>query len=227
MPSALNPTRLELEQTLMELGIRPTSYRALMLLPLIYVAWADGKMESVEVDRIRRFAADRLHLTPETALVLDKWLKEAPSQAFVERGLRGLLGVALDEDFLEVDVDELPDLVLHAESIARATADAFDDPNAVTAEEEVALGEIARLLEVDGGFRLEARAGKSENTVSASGLSARSPKQNSRPLFSASSLGARAAPHPSRPSARQTAQSHALLLARQTAQPPALLLVRA
>jgi hypothetical protein len=151
MSPAPHPNRLELEQTLMELGIRPTSYRALMLLPLIYVAWADGKMESVEVDRIRRFAADRLHLTPETAAVLDKWLKEAPSQAFVERGLRGLLGVALDEDFLEVDVDELPDLVLHAESIARATADAFDDPNAVTAEEEVALGEIARLLEVDGG----------------------------------------------------------------------------
>ena len=151
MPFAPNPNRLELEQTLMELGIRPTSYRALMLLPLIYVAWADGKMESVEVDRIRRFAAERLHLTPETAAVLDKWLKEAPSQSFVERGLRGLLGVALDEDFLEVDVDELPDLVLHAEGIARATADALDDPNAVTEEEEVALGEIARLLEVDGG----------------------------------------------------------------------------
>jgi hypothetical protein len=143
--------RLELEQTLMELGIRPTSYRALMLLPLIYVAWADGKMESVEVDRIRKFAAERLHLTPETAAVLDKWLKEPPSQNYVESGLRGLLGVALDEDFLEVDVEELPDLVLHAESIARATADAFDDPNAVTPEEEVALGEIARLLEVDGG----------------------------------------------------------------------------
>ena len=50
-----------------------------------------------------------------------------------------------------MDVEELPDLVLHAESIARATADALDDPNAVTPEEEVALGEIARLLEVDGG----------------------------------------------------------------------------
>jgi hypothetical protein len=151
MSSKANAERLELEQTLMSLGLRPTSYRALMLLPLIYVAWADGKMETVEVERIRKFAADRLHLTTETAAVLDNWLKEAPAQSYVEQGLRGLLGVALDEDFLEVEVAELPDLLLHAESIARATADAFNDPNAVTPEEEVALGEIARLLEVDGG----------------------------------------------------------------------------
>ncbi len=151
MSSTDNAARLELEETLHALGLRPASYRALMLLPLIYVAWADGKMEHVEVERIRRFAATSLHLTPETATVLDNWLKEAPSQAYVERGLRGLLGVALDEDFLEVDVAELPDLLIHAEGIARATADALNDPNAVTPEEEIALGEIARLLEVDGG----------------------------------------------------------------------------
>jgi len=151
MSSHAKSERFELEETLMEIGLRPSSYRALMLLPLIYVAWADGKMESVEVERIRKFATERLHLTAETAAVLDNWLKEAPSQAYVEKGLRGLLGVALDEDFLEVEVAELPDLLLHAESIARATADALNDPNAVTAEEEIALGEIARLLEVDGG----------------------------------------------------------------------------
>ncbi|MEP7052835.1 MAG: hypothetical protein ABJB12_20885 [Pseudomonadota bacterium] len=143
--------RLELEQNLRELGISPTSYRALMLLPLIYVAWADGKMEGIEVKRIRKFAADRLHLTRETVAVLDSWLAAPPSQSYVERGLRGLLGIALDDEFLAVDVDELTDLVLHAEWIARATADALDDPNAVTPEEEVALTEIARLLEVDGG----------------------------------------------------------------------------
>jgi len=143
--------RLELERTLMSLGLRPSSYRALMLLPLVYVAWADGKMEGVEVERIRTFASERLHLTAETAAVLDRWLKEAPSQSYVEQGLQGLLGVAWDEDFLEVEVAELPDLLLHAEGIARATAEAFNDPNAVTPEEEEALAEIARLLEVDGG----------------------------------------------------------------------------
>jgi hypothetical protein len=143
--------RLELEQTLVGLGLKRSTYRALMLLPLVYVAWADGKIEHVELTRILAFAQARLHLTPDTTAVLERWLHEPPSQAYVERGLQGLLGLALDEDMLDVDVDELPDLVLHSEAIARATADALDDPNAITPEEEVALGEIARLLEVDGG----------------------------------------------------------------------------
>jgi hypothetical protein len=143
--------RRELEQTLSELGLKRSTYRALMLLPLVYVAWADGKLEHVEVERILKFAQARLHLTPDTVAVLERWLQEPPSQSYVERGLQGLLGVALREDMLDVDVDELPDLVLHAEAIARATSEAFEDPTAVTPEEEQALGEIARLLEVDGG----------------------------------------------------------------------------
>jgi len=52
---------------------------------------------------------------------------------------------------LEVDVSELPDLVVHAEAIAAATGDALNDPNSVTPEEEKALAEIGRLLEVDSG----------------------------------------------------------------------------
>ena len=149
--SGSEQARSELEATLTSLGLKRTSYRALMLLPLVYVAWADGKIEHVELTRILSFAQARLHMTPDTVAVLERWLHEPPSQSYVEQGLQGLLGVALDENMLDVDVDELPDLVLHAEAIARATADALDDPTAVTPEEEVALAEIARLLEVDGG----------------------------------------------------------------------------
>src|SRR5882724_3022808 len=151
MSSESVSSRYELEQTLSALGLKRSTYRALMLLPLVYVAWADGKMEHCELERILDFAQARLHLTPDTTAVLERWLHEPPSATYVEQGLQGLLGVALREDMLDVDVDELPDLVVHAEYIARATADALDDPNAVTPEEEVALGEIARLLEVDSG----------------------------------------------------------------------------
>ena len=143
--------RAELERTLRELGLEPSSYRALMLLPLVYVAWADGKMDTVEVDHILEFSRRNLHLTRETTAVVDNWLREPPSRAYVERGLQGLLGVALSEEMLEVDVSELPDLVVHAEAIAAATGDALNDPNSVTPEEEKALAEIGRLLEVDSG----------------------------------------------------------------------------
>jgi hypothetical protein len=151
MPKATPPERRELEETLATLGLKRSTYRALMLLPLVYVAWADGKLEHVEVELILQFARARLHLTPDTMAVLERWLHDAPSASYVERGLQGLLRVALREDMLDVDVEELPDLLIHAEAIARATSDAFEDPSAVTPEEEVALAEIARLLEVDGG----------------------------------------------------------------------------
>jgi tellurite resistance protein len=143
--------RAELERTLLELGLQPSSYRALMLLPLVYVAWADGKMDSVESSQILEFARRRLHLTRDTASVIDNWFKEPPSRAYVERGLTGLLGIALSEEMLEVDVAELPDLVVHAEAIAAATGEALNDPTSVTPEEEEALAEIARLLQVDSG----------------------------------------------------------------------------
>jgi hypothetical protein len=141
----------EVSQSLAEMGLKPSTYRALLLLPLVYVAWADGKMEHVEVQLIESFARERLHLTADTVAILDGWLKARPSDAFVRNGLEKLLGIALDEEVIEVDVSELPDLLVHAEAIARATANSLNDPMNVTPEEEKALGEIARLLEVDSG----------------------------------------------------------------------------
>jgi hypothetical protein len=60
-----------------------------------------------------------------------------------------LLAHAPDE--WEFDVDELPGLLAHAEAIARTTANAMDAPSSVTPEEERALLEIARELEVEEG----------------------------------------------------------------------------
>jgi tellurite resistance protein len=144
--------RAELEKMLAELGLNPSTYRCLLLLPLVYVAWADGTVQAVERDLILDLASRRLHLTTATVSVLENWLKERPSRAYIEHGLGGLLGIALDEEMLEVDLDELPDLIVHAEALAAATADALNDPTSVTPEEEEALAEIARLLQVDSGM---------------------------------------------------------------------------
>lgn len=151
MPRQSEIVLSDVSRSLAELGLRPSTYRALLLLPLVYVAWADGSMEHVEVRLIERFAQERLHLTPDTVAILDGWLKQRPTDDYVRHGLQALLGIALDDEVIEVDVSELPDLLTHAEAIARATADCLDDPIGVTREEEAALAEIARLLEVDNG----------------------------------------------------------------------------
>jgi hypothetical protein len=49
------------------LGIQPSDYGVLMLLPLVYVAWADGKMGLVQKDRIESHAARAYDLSAELA----------------------------------------------------------------------------------------------------------------------------------------------------------------
>jgi hypothetical protein len=143
--------RDKLKDSLLRLGIKPEDYRVLKLLPLIYVAWADGKMERVQKARIHMHAARRYELSAAAVEVLDGWLNAPPSHAYVLEGLRDILFIANAPDDMEVDFSELPALLAYAEGIARTTADALDQPAAVTEEEEAALDEIARELHIDHG----------------------------------------------------------------------------
>ena len=146
-----DPNRQAIRESLHKLGIEGAGIRALLLLPLVYVAWADGKMDRVEVEKIRQIARDRLHLGSESEQVLERWLAERPSRLQVQDGLQGLVDLAFDDEVLDIDVSELPDLVMHSEAIARATGEALNEPLAVSPEENRALKEIAEILEVDGG----------------------------------------------------------------------------
>jgi hypothetical protein len=146
-----DPSRQAIRESLHKLGIDGAGIRALLLLPLVYVAWADGKMDRVEVEKIRQIARDRLHLGSESEKVLERWLTERPSRPQIEEGLQGLADLAFDEEVLDIDVSELPDLMMHSEAIARATGEALNEPLAVSPEENRALKEIAEILQVDGG----------------------------------------------------------------------------
>ncbi len=143
--------RDKLRNSLARLGIKPEDYRVLKLLPLIYVAWSDGKMERVQKDRIHLHAARRYELSASAVAVLDGWLTHAPSHSYILEGLRDIHFLACAPDDMEVDFSELPALLAYAERIARTTAGALDQPTAVTPEEEGALEEIARELDVDRG----------------------------------------------------------------------------
>jgi len=143
--------RDKLRNSLTHLGIKPEDYRVLKLLPLIYVAWADGKMDRVQKERIHLHAARRYELSAGAMAVLDHWLNHRPSHEYIAEGLRDILFLARAPDDMEVDFSELPALLAYAERIARSTADALDQPTAVSAEEEGALIEIARELHIDHG----------------------------------------------------------------------------
>jgi hypothetical protein len=142
---------IDIKRDLIALGIDPSEYRVIKLLPLVYVAWADGTMEEVERNRILELARRSFGIGVSGAQVLHEWLSAPPSHAYLRRALRDLLALARAPDEIEVALDELPALLAYAEGIARSTATALDSPWAVTPEEEAALAEIARLLNIDNG----------------------------------------------------------------------------
>ena len=143
--------RDKLQKSFERLGIQPRDYGVLVLLPLVYVAWADGKMALVQKDRIESHAARAYDLSAGAMAVLRGWLSERPSHDYIVGALHDIYLLAQANDDGEIDLSELPSLLAYAEGIARSTAQALDQPNAVTASEDRALEEIARELHVDHG----------------------------------------------------------------------------
>jgi hypothetical protein len=143
--------RDKLRRSLSHLEIEDKDFQMLKLLPMIYVAWADGKMEDVERERIHTFAARAYDLSPAGAALLERWLTQCPRYEYIREGLRDVYTSAVAADDGDVDLSELPALLSYAEAIARSTAAALDEPGAVTEDEDRALLEIARLLHVDHG----------------------------------------------------------------------------
>jgi hypothetical protein len=139
-----------MKRSLKHLGIEPEDYRVLKLLPLIYVAWADGKMDATKKERIHAFAAENYDLSASGARVLRDWLEERPSHAYVAEGLHDILLLAKAKDDMEIDFSELPGLLFHAETIATTAGAALGREHANPAAEG-ALREIATELGLDHG----------------------------------------------------------------------------
>ncbi|WP_146461846.1 TerB family tellurite resistance protein [Rubripirellula tenax] len=63
---------------LVDAGFKPSSITALALVPMVFVAWADGKVDSAEQQAI---LSDALHLQvrqPDARALLKTWLKNPP-----------------------------------------------------------------------------------------------------------------------------------------------------
>lgn len=138
-------------RSLHHLGIDNTNYKVLKLLPLVYVAWADGKLEMAEEKRLIELAHDHFKIGPGGEKVLKHWIAERPSLDYFKEGLHDVLLLAQAPDDWEFDLDELQGLLAHAEAIARTTAEAMDAPTAVDENEQRALRDIAQELGVDDG----------------------------------------------------------------------------
>jgi hypothetical protein len=137
--------------SLVHLGIDPGDSRVLKLLPIVYTAWANGVIEEAAAERIHAMASIEFDLSDRAMRVLDQWLAEPLSRAYVLEGMRDLYAASRAQDDAEFQASELPMLLAHAEAIARTTARGMDQPESVRPSQVQALHDMAALLKVDNG----------------------------------------------------------------------------
>lgn len=140
---------MQLRKVLTHLGIDEHSHRALALLPLVQVAWADGTVQEEERALISDLATERFHLGEEGRRVLANWLHYPPSATYLECGREALLALASRAP-KGLDPGVLADVVVLSEQVA-AAAGGFFGLRKVDASERGALAEIAAALSVARG----------------------------------------------------------------------------
>ena len=140
-----------MEDAFKHLGIRASNYKVLKLLPLVYVAWANGTLTPERERRLIDLAHNHFAIGEDGERILRGWLRECPSLAYVHEGLHDILLLARAPDEGEFQLEELSGLLAYSEAIARTTAKAMDAPDSVTEAEELALRDIASELGVDDG----------------------------------------------------------------------------
>ncbi len=143
----------EFNDVLEQLGVDKNNFRVLGLLPLVYVAWADGKVRRAERSLIQRVAMQHGWLGDGGAELLAGWLETPPSSEDVHAGIEVLRSLASEDRGLgvAVSVDSLRSLVSYCRDVATAAGGYFGLHNPIDDTEEQALAEIARAFDIDDG----------------------------------------------------------------------------
>ena len=120
-------TDAELREALAQMGIREEDLRAVLLLPLVEVAWADGRMHETERAVILKTARTYGLVSSPGAQVLAGWLETRPSPEVQQLAHRVV--VALSKRFQGPTADlggfVIDAVEAHCEAVARAAGGLF------------------------------------------------------------------------------------------------------
>jgi len=133
---------------LAELGMDRDSWRAVLLLPVVQVAWADGRIQERERELILRVAGDNGLLDGPAGEVIRAWLSTAPQPDQLALGRELLVALAHRHRGLgsELDPVALEDVQALALQVARSAGGLFDLLFTVEPAERSALDEISEAI---------------------------------------------------------------------------------
>ncbi|MFT4979837.1 MAG: hypothetical protein ACI8S6_005749 [Myxococcota bacterium] len=139
---------------LRQLGLSENNYRTLALLPLIHVAWADGRMQEAEASEIKLIAQDMGLVTGKRGEdLLSSWLSVAPSDAELRLGMGVLEELArrTEGTGASLDASTLQDLIALCDRVASSAGRLFGLRDPVSASEREAIALVAEKLSIDTG----------------------------------------------------------------------------
>lgn len=139
---------MKLEAWLAELKIPRDNYRLVMLLPMVYVAWADGRIHAKERRLIMQIADDRGLLENGGRGTLERWLSVAPTDAQLRADLALLNELCSSHGSDEFDADCAQMLIAYCQDVADAAGSVLGLTSARSEAEQSALKTIAATLEM-------------------------------------------------------------------------------
>ena len=128
---------------LAEAELGPEGLEALALIPLVVIAWADGKVEASERRAVLGAAKETGGVQPETLNALEGWLETPPRRELIEawRGYIEALGQTLDATSRAAVKREILE---RARAVAQAGGGFLGFGGTVSKAEEEALADIER-----------------------------------------------------------------------------------
>jgi hypothetical protein len=150
---------MKLEAWLAELKIPRDNHRLVMLLPMVYVAWADGRIQPRERSLIMKIAEDHGLLVNGGRSTLEHWLSLPPTQSQLKTDL-ALLNELCSSDAHgsdEFDADCAQMLIAYCQDVADAAGSMLGFTSARSATENSALKTIAAALDVHRAKNWRAR----------------------------------------------------------------------
>lgn len=150
---------MNIDGWLRELKVPREAYRVVSLLPLVYVAWADGKIQKSERDVILRIARENGLLTHGGEDALARWLTEPPTRQQLQANLAALNELARrDRGSLTgaAGADEEQLLLAWCQDVADAAGGMLGLGRARTDAETAALKTIAATLDMSNASQWRA-----------------------------------------------------------------------
>jgi len=141
---------MKFESWLAELKIPRDNHRLVMLLPMVYVAWADGRIQTRERSLIVKIAEDHGLLANGGRSTLEHWLSVPPSQSQLKTDL-ALLNELCSADAQmadEFDADCAQMLIAYCQDVADAAGSLLGFTSARSDAESAALKTIAAALDM-------------------------------------------------------------------------------